>query len=157
MKKICWLFILLISSLNHAQTKSVFKTEFYSFIKSQDEFGSILYYGHKNEDYRSNDTLVLSNNTTFFNDCKAFITWDFLSKKTLGISSVRYVEGTHSMISSKVIEVKNIYHYKIKKIKNETFLMFYRNRKLIEKFKIIDFEYKPFFFQMVLVRNRDKS
>ena len=155
MKKIYWLFVLLISSLNHAQTKSDFKTEFISFIKSQDEFGSILYYGNKNEDYHSKDTLVLSNNTSFFNDFKAFITWSFLSKKTLGISSMHYVEGTHGMIAAKVLEEKNIYQYKIKKIKNESFLIFYQNRKLVEKFKIIDFEYKPFFFKMVLVRNRD--
>lgn len=77
-----------------------------------------------------------------------------MSKKDLGISSMRYVENTHSMIEAKALEEKNIYQYKIKNIKEQSFLMFYREQNLVEKFKIIDINYSGF-FEMILIRIKD--
>lgn len=113
-------------------------------------FNNTLYYCDRDEDYYVNDTLYLNSSTSFFN-CQKYIYWDFLSKKKIGISSMRYIEGTHGVIEGKPLEENKIFKYKIRKFDNESYLLFYQKRKLVEKFKIIDIQSSGI-FELFLVR-----
>lgn len=127
--------MLLISCFSFAQSKS----NFLSFSSMKKSFNNTLYYCDRDDDYYINDTLYLNSSTSFFT-CQKYISWNFLSKKKVGISSMRYIEGTHGVVEGRPLEQNKIFKYRIKKFENETYVLFYQKRKLVEKFKIIDIQ-----------------